>query len=228
MDEWIDDNFCPDCGEPAAVCTSYGTCPLGQERKKNTMDEKLPDYIEYALLTWYSEDHSLHLDLKHPAMKLSGEIGELIDLWAKNEYKPGFDWWKCKHCKQAGVEYNTRAWCNPIRSKGTDYTPLVLDEIGDIDYYLRILSYITGKELFGKYYSPNEDIDKLLLRMSLNASIFAFDAIIGGKVDISRLRLIASHLEALVGKLGVTLEEVREMNYKKLNGDDSHHGWANA
>ena len=188
------------------------------------MDERLPDYIEYVLLTWYSEDHPLHLELKHPAMKLVGEIGELMDLWAKNEYKPGFDWQKCKHCgSRPGYQRDM------MHAMDCDsYVPLVLDEIGDIDYYLRVLSYITASQIFDVYNSPNEGIDKLLLRMSLNASIFAFEAIIGGKVYVERLRLVASYLEALVAELGVTMEEIRELNYKKLNSEETNHGWKGA
>ena len=32
-----------------------------------------------ALKTWYPTDNSLHLNPRHPAIKLAGEAGEILD-----------------------------------------------------------------------------------------------------------------------------------------------------
>ena len=87
-----------------------------------------------ALATWYDKSNPLHLDPRHPVIKLAGEAGEILDLYGKHEYKPGFDWWNCKHCGQ--IEN-----CGKLNNSCPGYIPLILDELGDYSYYLRILAY---------------------------------------------------------------------------------------
>ena len=106
--------------------------------------------IELALKTWYPKDHPLHNDLRHPLIKLAGECGELLDLYGKHEYKPNFDWMNCKHCDYGDASHSRKNNYCPIpiaNSSPAKYTPIVLDELGDIWYYIRITSYITSTDL---------------------------------------------------------------------------------
>jgi len=76
-----------------------------------------PDEIQKrALKTWYPEGHELHFETLHPLIALAGEAGELLNLYKKDHYKPGFE---------------ASPW---------DY----LDELGDCLYYLAILVYQQG------------------------------------------------------------------------------------
>jgi len=73
-----------------------------------------PDEIQRrALKTWYSKDHLLYQEQLHPLIALAGEAGELLNLWKKDTYKPGFD---------ASDEQ-------------------FIEELGDCLYYLAILAY---------------------------------------------------------------------------------------
>lgn len=75
-----------------------------------------------ALQTWYDENHELHYDMRPAAMGLVGETGEVIELVKKHYYKPG--------------------WCLDVDD--------LIDELGDVYYYLVILAYqcrVTLEEL---------------------------------------------------------------------------------
>lgn len=72
--------------------------------------------MEKALKTWYEVGDPLRFNLKPAAMGLLGEAGELVDLLKKRNYKKGFD--------------------------HENFVELYRGEIGDIWYYLRILSFI--------------------------------------------------------------------------------------
>jgi len=79
-----------------------------------------PDEIQQrALKTWYPNGHALHFETLHPLIALAGEAGELLNLYKKDRFKPGF---------HAGH------W---------DYK----DELGDCLYYLAILAYQHGLTL---------------------------------------------------------------------------------
>ena len=66
-----------------------------------------------ALKTWYPKGHELHGDILPSLIGLVGESGELLNLYKKDRYKPGFWAAEC------------------------DY----VDELGDCLYYLAILAY---------------------------------------------------------------------------------------
>lgn len=193
------------------------------------------DAIELALKTWYAVDHPLHLNPRHPAIKLAGEAGEILDLYGKHECKPGFDWWNCKLCKKSKSEHqNTSQYCyhwSDRKPNNNDrYTPFVLDELGDFTYYLRILCYI-HKIPLQSIQSENYHywgIDKILAIMAQNSCVILNDWLDREKIDVSRLKVIWGCLIALFGKLGVTWDEVIELNAIKLIDDPNHNGWENA
>lgn len=190
-----------------------------------------------ALLTWYKEDNPLHLDPRHPCIKLAGEAGEILDLYGKNEYKPGFSWWNCKGCghKPFDNPQNILEEGCLCLSRDGGYTPLILDELGDYSYYLRILAYqkqVTFEELckdFEKYreYYSSDLLNLLsgLLNMSSDVlSEFVHDEVF----ELGHLQYCAWYFLAILHKLEIPLEQVLELNYRKLNSEPTAHGWKNA
>lgn len=177
--------------------------------------------IEKSLKTWYAKDHPLHLDPMHPAIKLAGEAGEILDLYGKNEYKPGFDWWKCV----CGYSKFDHIW---NLSTCENYTPLILDELGDYWYYLRILSYIYSIE-FQERISENKSSMAILLAdmNSISASLYK-DAAHGNKFRAHRLNWCYVYLTGILRLLNTTIDELTELNYIKLNSDPTNHGWKGA
>lgn len=178
--------------------------------------------IEKALLTWYAKDHPLHNDPLHPAIKLAGEAGELLDLYGKHEYKPGFDWWRCKKCGLMGYSHFKDGSCDMDGTKF--YTPLVLDEIGDIWYYIRILAYQAKLDLTGTV--PDEDsLLKVLTYLNSAAANVLHGFVEEGKIFTGDFLYTYHNFLRLLQKLDVSLEQVTELNYRKLNSEPTANGW---
>ena len=79
-----------------------------------------PDEIQKrALKTWYPEGHELHDHILLPVLALTGEAGELANLFKKDMFKPGFE------------------------ASNDDY----IEELGDCLYYVAILAYQLGLTL---------------------------------------------------------------------------------
>lgn len=185
---------------------------------------------ELALLTWYKPDNSLYRNPEHPTIKLAGEIGELLDLYGKHKYKPGFDWMQCKHWKDSLENHFEGGECDFEKCfiMNSHYTPLVLDELGDIYYYLRILAWI---------------YDLGLLPSSLNATTgysikimyhHADNILNGGNHEnrnfevMYRIQSIYDCLLELLKHLDTTIEDLTLLNYYKLNSEETAHGWKDA
>jgi hypothetical protein len=177
--------------------------------------------IEKALLTWYAKDHPLHSDPLHPAIKLAGEAGELLDLYGKERFKPQFSWWQCKNCGEASQ------WDCRCDNETLFYTPLVLDETGDYTYYLRIICYIADislEQIKGENYY-RWSVKKLLAVMGQNSYTILNDYLDKQWIDVSRLKVIWGCLEPFISELGVTWQEIIDLNYRKLNSEPTAHGW---
>lgn len=179
---------------------------------------------ELAKLTWYSPDSDKYRDLLHPTLKLAGEIGELLDLYAKHRFKPYFDWMECKNCKRKYDEWHVREYCIC-----NVYTPKVLDELGDIWYYLRILAWIYDVDLRDDWYSSaeNELTSKdfglrLIPEMYIQVSKFMQNK------DRSYIKDIYYNFLILLTKLDCTLDQLTKLNYHKLNSEKTNHGWEGA
>lgn len=171
----------------------------------------MDDHTQKALATWYSPDDPLHLDPRYPLIKLAGEAGELLDLFGKNEYKPGFSW---THCV-----------CGFRNCICENRVPKVLDELGDWYYYYRIVSYIYGRPLRRKEDYYFWDIDRLLAVMTQNSAVMLNDWLDRKWIDGSRLEVLWGCFAALLDKLGCTLDHLAELNYQKLNSEPTAHGW---
>lgn len=205
--------------------------------------DNLNKAIEKALLTWYPKDHPLHFVLRHPAIKLAGEAGEILDLYGKDQYKPGFDWWNCKHCEKPIWDHlnNTCFSTTFLGSYGIvrriikmfsirlrPYTPMILDELGDLWYYLRILAYQNKIEL--KYYSfyrtHSNTLEINLFNMYILAGEILNDML--ANITSGQLCQMFVYLVDILQLLDSDIDQLTELNYIKLNSDDTNHGWKRA
>lgn len=184
---------------------------------------------EKALASWYKEGNELRLDPRHPLIKLAGEAGEILDLFGKHEYKPGFNWWNCKHCKATRIQHeaniNSAKFCN----KG--YTPLILDELGDFSYYLRIVTYQqeVSFEMLCEGFTPfTACLEELLNDLAYRSIKLHKMWLKTQKVNPYELQILTFIFLTILERLEVPLEEVLALNYKKLNSEDTQHGWSAA
>ena len=188
---------------------------------------------ELALLTWYKPDNLLYRNPEHPTIKLAGEIGELLDLYGKHKYKPGFDWVACKRCNHPKEEHTEKLSSEffsalyPDKYACSNYTSLVLDELGDIYYYLRILAWIYGcefPETKGTY--GIQTLDSIRI-MYFHAS-FILNHIESNLQIEWRLQKIYYCILGILENLDTTIEELTLLNYYKLNSEETNHGWKDA
>ena len=197
--------------------------------------------IELALKTWYPVGHELHLDPLHPAMKLCGEAGEILDLIAKNMFKPGFSMWNCKYCKHAEeehvneyVEINRELFNDVISLLACkSYTPLILDELGDLWYYIRILAYQVDKKLDNRVnveHCTNWKIERVMQNI-IEHSAYILDNVLHNDNQFiigNNLQVVFDFYLGLLAKLNTDLDTITELNAKKLLGSSDYHGWKNA
>lgn len=195
------------------------------------------EFQRKALATWYKPDNPLRNDPTHPAIKLAGEAGELLDLWGKDGYKPNFNWWRCKTC---GETHTKDEWVvrfdesknPPYELICKTYTPLVLDELGDFSYYLRILAYqqqVTFEHLVNLANIPDSvEMSTLLAELNLRAAFVLSIFLSGHTIFYSDLLELTGLLLAVLSKLDCPLEKLMELNYQKLNSDPTNHGWREA
>ena len=190
-----------------------------------------------ALKTWNDKGDSI----RHAVLGLTGEAGELIELFKKHEYKPGFSWWSCKVCGKSidnrAKSLNSESIIYSAKYFHTtngclNYTPLILDELGDYSYYLRILAYQKGvsfEELCKHGYIPGYELDMLLAMLNEQSGKALREyvelGVAPGKTILEYLSRI--FLSVLV-KLDTALQAVLDLNYKKLNSEATNHGWRNA
>lgn len=184
-----------------------------------------------CLKTWYDKSNLLHLDPRHAVIKLAGEAGEILDLYGKHEYKPNFDWFDCKYCGKSESGHMS-GLCYHDRS--TVYTPLILDELGDYSYYLRILAYqsgVTFEKLYAGYnqeWFKDNDLISLLSELLGHSSRLLEHFLYDKRITLTFLRDCTYDYLAILSKLNTTLNQVLELNYKKLNSEPTNHGWKNA
>ncbi len=173
---------------------------------------------ELALLTWYQPDNPKYRDPLHPTLKLAGEVGELLDLYAKHLFKPDFDWMDCKWCNSVSlVHHNPDHEC-------WQYEPKVIDELGDIWYYLRILAWINDVNLIdNRINNWSNELDNIETMYDC-ANIFMKSQ---GR-NKSELPWCFHNFSNLLVKLDCTLDQLTELNYLKLNSEETNHGWKEA
>ena len=189
--------------------------------------------IELAKLTWYYPDNPLYKNPEHPTIKLAGEIGELLDLYGKHIYKPGFDWMDCKHCKQHYALHTILDDDEYCQIGGNKYVPAVLDELGDIWYYLRILAWLYEVELRiadKKYmdYSILGSLQVMYSSASILFRVFNWNDTTNKGKRVDNILNIYKHLNLLLEHLNYTIEDLTLVNYQKLVLDDTNHGWKDA
>lgn len=187
------------------------------------------EYQQKALKTWYTPDNPLYLDPKHPLIKLAGEAGEILDLYGKHEYKPGFDWWNCKNCKHPKHTDFRFCWVSGCTCRA--YIPLVLDELGDFSYYLRVCMWQSRMNFYSTaidgFYPYDDNIEKYLGELAYLASSQYRYWLQSGKVSKGRYHRIIYNFMNILFKIDTPLEELLELNYTKLNSEPTAHGWKN-
>ena len=156
--------------------------------------------IDFALSTWYPKNHPLHLDPIHPAMGLAGEAGEILNKRKKDLFKANYEW--------------------------SDLDEL--DELGDIWYYIRILTYQQGIEITSYPYKI-ADLDIVRSNLALNAAKICLNAQTSKpfKKSLKKCQMwLITYLEVLE----VTLDELTALNWEKLKpgskrGDEWRSSW---
>ncbi len=183
-----------------------------------------------VLLTWYSIDNPLHFEAKHPCLGLAGEAGELLNLLKKNEYKPNFSWWDCSTCGCS--EYQHEGEKSPYACKS--YFPKVFSELGDISFHLRILAYIkqlSFEELcegFKVEFWQDKELVVILSWINNESARILESYLLNGYLINPRLRDITWWFLAILHKLDCSLSHLLDLNYKKLNSEETNHGWKDA
>ncbi len=170
---------------------------------------------EKALKTWYQPENPLYNNPEQPTIKLAGEIGELLDLYGKHTYKPRFDWMQCKTCKNLDITHF-----------GHNNVPTVLDELGDIWYYLRILAWMWDIDIQTEPEDEKDNFELIKEMYSLANIILQNDWTMWKKSYI--IEQLFFNFVDLLSNCGYTLDELTELNYIKLNSGDTNHGWKNA
>ncbi len=186
--------------------------------------------IEKALKTWYPPDHFLHNDPLHPAIGLAGEAGELLDLYKKERFKEGFSWWDCVHCNRSQPDHHTHSvqglLCHGVYPP-VIYTSKILDEFGDLWYYLRILAYQSKWKIPESWETGNVpemflSISDTLIKINFRCGKLLKDYENVGDEELTKVFILFLDLVLL---LDTTLNQLTELNWKKLKDGDNH-GWA--
>lgn len=194
---------------------------------------QIDDAISKALKTWYEKDHPLHLDPLHPVIALAGEVGELLDLYKKEQFKDGVSWWDCAKCKKS-IDYHYGGSPKYCSADGTKYTPKILDELGDLWYYIRILAYQSDADLsmWTNYHQVKDPSSSLpwLVRLNKKCAGLLWQLTDGhsnqlNEIDTNKLRIAFEHFQRLLTQLDYTLDELTELNWQKLRDGDNN-GWA--
>lgn len=182
-----------------------------------------PDhYQELALKTWYSPDDPRYLDPRHPLIKLAGEAGEILDLFGKHEYKPGFSWWDCKICGQASYDI-----FHGQEPNSHTYTPKVLDELGDWFYYARIVTFQQGISI-AEWILPSSkpyDTAAALSEINLRCAKLLNGYLVHGDIGPGYIRTAFNWFCSVLIELDCTIDHLTELNYAKLNSAPGAHGW---
>lgn len=187
--------------------------------------------IEKALLTWHLPGHELYKNSEPAILGLAGEIGEILDLYKKHTYKNGFDWMDCNTCGYKQKKYHTNLQRSTTLSMSeyhyfdkknkchhfcSRFAPKILDELGDLWYYLRIVAWIYNLKLILPHkLEPTNNID-CIIEMYHHASVLLY-------TDLFRIQVygIYASLATLLENLDYTLNRLTELNYQKLNSEET-------
>lgn len=155
-----------------------------------------------ALDSWYFPDNLLYLNPHHPLLGLAGETGEVLNLYKKHLYKPNFIW-----------------------------DDKIIEEIADCSYYLRIICFQQGVsfEMLCDGYTPfTACLEELLNDLAYRSIKLHKMWLKTQKVNPSELQILTFIFLTILERLEVSLEEVLDLNYKKLNSEETQHGWSAA
>lgn len=162
--------------------------------------------IQKVLETWHGGfDYDGRVNM---ALSLVGEVGELTNLYRKWIFKPGYTLDRDKALEELGdVWYYTRLFAHFLGHMELEV------------FVNNLLSYNlhapTKNEIFGILHS--------LHKAALDVEVWTNrSGYIDGKLVLGNLIL---SLSWLLKGWECTLEELTELNYKKLTENQDHHGW---
>lgn len=181
-----------------------------------------------ALASWYKEENPLRLEPRHPLIALAGEAGELLDCFKKEEYKPNWSWWNCNKCKHTREEHLAT---EDKKCDCSNYVPAVLSELGDWSYYLRIVTFqqeVSFEMLCDGYTPFTACLEELLNDLAYRSVKLHKMWLKTQKVNPYELQILTFIFLTILERLEVSLEEVLALNYKKLNSEETQHGWSAA
>lgn len=179
--------------------------------------------IKLSLKTWYPKDHPLHLDPLHPAIGLAGEAGESLDLYKKERFKDRVSWWDCVHCNGSKKVHSSNLAIQTCFAS-CEYTPKILDELGDLWYYLRILTYQQNIEFGILKVDIQDDILVCLTQLNYHSSSILVQLTRDHIIPHYHLNLACKWLQMILRLLDCTLDQLTELNYEKLKDGDQN-GW---
>ncbi len=155
--------------------------------------------IETALKTWYPKNHKLHFDPIHPAMGLAGEVGEILNKRKKDLFKENYEW--------------------------SDLDEL--DELGDIWYYIRILTYQCKIEMTTRSFNEKR-LDIIRAELGVNAMIINRNVHLW-KPFKKELKKCQMWLLDYLIVLEITLDELTALNWEKLKpGSERGEEWTSS
>lgn len=194
-----------------------------------------PDQAQQkALASWYKENNPLRLNPRHPLIALAGEAGELLDCLKKEEYKPNWSWWNCV-CGHSEKEHmnkdndNSCVWF--MHCPCQFYHPRIISELGDFSFYLRVITFqqeISFEMLCDGYTPFTTCLEELLNDLAYRSVKLHKLWLKTQKVNLSELQILTFIFLTILERLEVSLEEVLNLNYKKLNSEETQHGWSAA
>lgn len=191
----------------------------------------IPDSTQsQALQSWYKEGNELRMNPRHPLIKLAGEAGELLDLYGKHEYKPGFSWFErceCKHSKNS----HDYLGCLETHCDCKLFYPVILSELGDWSFYMRIITWQQGVsfEMLCEGFEPfTTTLEELLNDLAYRSVKLHKRWLKFYVIDKGELQVLTFIFLTILKYLEVSLEDVLNLNYKKLNSEETQHGWSRA
>lgn len=162
--------------------------------------------ISKTLETWHGGDGEE--GKSNCLLSMMGETGEIINLYRKRRFKPGYE----------------------LKRE------VALDEIGDIWYYVRIWAYLNrdrieledlDRHIKGNLFPKSEGEEKLLAALFNKVNDLVNDRLYEHRRLWSpgELTVIIILIEGLLDEWDCSLDELTELNYQKLTKNADHHGW---
>lgn len=185
---------------------------------------------EKSLASWYKEENPLRLEPRHPLIAMIEESGELMGCFKKHNFKPNWNWFERCECKHVEAHHLAKGCLVPGCSCRGFY-PIILAELGDYSYYLRIVTYqqeVSFEMLCDAFEPFTASLEELLNDLVYRSARLHKKWLKFNTIDKMELQVIVFIFLTILERLEVSLETVLDLNHKKLNSEDTQHGWSAA